>query len=237
MKIKNAKNYRFPNALHLQFVLEVLGLMNKFKQILSKVVDLFGIFNGCVEKEDSCFKIVRKSNLSNMKEESDKARDAVIVGIKHLIKAGIRHFDKEIREAAQRLKIVFDSYDKPVSITALSYDAETAVINNLIHELNNKYASDMQKVGITSWIEELQIKNNDFDYLVKNYHEEMSAKPDLHLIDLRKNTDKAYQDIITLVNALILVDKETSYDQFVTELNTLIKHYNDLYAQHIGRMK
>jgi hypothetical protein len=190
----------------------------------------------CTGKEESCYKIVRKSDLSRMKEEMDKARDTVIIGVKHMIKAGIRHFDKDIREASQRLKIVFDTYDKPIPIIHLQYDAETATINNLLQELNNKYAADMQKIGITSWMTELQAKNNEFDHLVKSYLGEESEKSPFHLADMRKETDKVYHDIVAYINALVLIDKETSYDQFITEMNTLIKHYNDVFAQHQGRL-
>ncbi|MDR2410263.1 MAG: DUF6261 family protein, partial [Bacteroidales bacterium] len=171
MKIINSKNYKFTNALHLQFVLEVLGIIMGFNQIMLKIIDLFDIFKLSVEKEKSCYKIVRKSSFSRMKAESDKARDAVIIAIKHLLKAGIRHIDKEVREAAQRLQIVFDTYDKPVLLIKLQYDAETAAINNLVQELNNKHLVDMQKTGIITWVEELQIKNNEFDNYLKKYNE------------------------------------------------------------------
>jgi hypothetical protein len=233
MRIKNAKPYKFPNALHVQFVLDVSGLINKFNQIMLKIIDLFGVFNGCIEKEDSYFKIVRKSNLSDMKKESDKNRDSVLVGIKHLIKAGIRHFDKDIREAAQRLKTVFDTYDKPVPIIRMRYDEETTAINDLIQELNNQYADDVQKVKLTTWIEELQIKNNEFENLAKTHQLELSGKSLFRFVDLRKETDKAYQEMVTFINALVLIDKETSYDQFVDELNTLIQRYKELYNQYL----
>jgi hypothetical protein len=237
MKIRNSKNYKFTNALHLQFVLEVLRIILEFDQIMVKIINLFNVFKVCVDQENSFYKIVRKSHFSKMKAESDKARDAVIIAIKHLLKASIRHSDKEIREAAQRLQIVFNTYDKPVLLINLQYDAETAAINNLLQELNTKYVSDMQKTGIMTWVEELQIKNNEFDNLVQSYHKEASGISDLHLIDLRKETDKAYQEMITFINALALVDKEISYDQLVTELNTLIKHYADTVAKHLGRIQ
>jgi Skp family chaperone for outer membrane proteins len=234
--LKNVKSYRFTNALHLQFTLEILVLLTKFDWLKLKLIDLFDIFKVCIEQEESCYKIVHKSNLSNLKQESDYARDTIIVGIKHMLKAGIRHFDKEIREAAQRLKIVFDTYDKPVLLIKLPYDAETAAINKLLNELNAKYTDDLQKTGITSWAVELQAKNEEFDHLVKSYHDEASKKTSIRLADARKETDKIYQELVIFINSLIVVDKGNSYEQFVTEFNTLVKHYNDLLAQHIGRI-
>ncbi|MDR0605656.1 MAG: DUF6261 family protein [Bacteroidales bacterium] len=237
LKLRNAKNYRFPNALHLQFVLEILALLIKHEWIKLKLIELFDIFKTCVEQEDSCFKIIRKSNLSSLKEQLDNARDTIIIAIKHLLKAGIRHFDKEIREAAQRLKIVFDTYDKPVPLINIPYDAETAAVNSLLNELNTKYADDLQKTGIAPWTAELQIQNDEFERLVKGYHGETSEKTPIRLADARKETDEAFQEIVTFINSLIVVDKENSYEQFATEFNTLVKHYNDLLAIHIGRIQ
>jgi hypothetical protein len=216
--------------------LEVLGIIGKFDFILSKIADLVDILTKNLEKEEQCYKIVHKSHISDVKAEKDSARDTLVVGIKHMIKAGLRHFDASVREAAQLLKIVFDTYDKPISLTDLPYDAETRAIINLLRELDSKYVREMEIVGITPWVAELQVRNDEFDTFVKNYNIESSEKPTFHAADVRKESDRAYRDIITFINSLIVVDKETSYDQFVSELNTLIKHYDDLYARHIGQV-
>jgi hypothetical protein len=214
----------------------MLGVIGKFDFILAKISDLIKILADCLEKEDQCYKVIRKSFLSQIKEIIDNARDTLIIGIKHLIKAGLRHFDKKKQEAAQRLKIVFDEYDKPVSITELSFDAATVTINNLLRELNGNYVSDVQELELGPWLAELQAKNDEFENAVKSRNVEISEKPDLHSVDIRKESDKAYKDIVTYINSLIVIDKETSYDQLVTELNTVIKRYNDIYARHIGSL-
>jgi hypothetical protein len=55
--------------------------------------------------------------------------------------------------------------------------------------------------------------------------------------DVRNETDGAYNKIVLVINALIVMNGETEYAPFVNELNELIKHYNDLIAQHRGRNK
>jgi hypothetical protein len=237
MKLKNAKIYKFSSALRLKYLKEILLLISKFELVALKITELLNIFAACVDKEDTCYKIVRKSNISMKKEESDKARDAIIIGIKHAIKSGLRHFNDAIREAAQRLKIVFDTYDKPIPITNMPYDAETMAINKLLLELNGKYAADAQILGIDSWLIELEKRNNAFDDLAKNYNEETAEKPVLQLVNLRKETNVAYHELVAYINALMLIDKETPYEQFASEFNALVKHYNDTMAQHIGRIQ
>lgn len=237
MQLKNAKVYKYPKALRLKYLREILLLINKFDIVVSNITDLLAVFSACVDQEELCLQIIRKSNISNKKEEIDNIRDTIIMGINHIIKAGLRHSNKEVREAAQRLKIVFDTYNKPIPLVNMPYDAETVAIYKLLGDLNNNYLKDAQMVGIDDWIIELQKQNEEFDQLAKTYNEEIAQKPVLRLVDLRKETDIAYHELIDFINALIIVNRETSYEQFITEFNVLVKHYNDTMAKHLGRIR
>jgi hypothetical protein len=236
MKLGNIKSYLLSNALHLQFVIAVMNLIKKFVHVLSKITAQSEILQVSIDKEDLCYKVIRKSDLSAEKEECDQARDTIITGVKDAVKSSLRHFDAGIRAAAQRIQIVLDTYDNPVSLAKLSYDAETVAVNNLLQEFDGKYAADVQITGLTAWVEELRRLNKKFEQLADAYNEQQAEKPSARLKDVRKETDKAYQDIITVINGLIIMEGEVNYAPFVNELNTLIKHYNDLIAQHQGRL-
>jgi hypothetical protein len=237
MKIISAKSYSLSNALHLQFVIAVVGLIKKFAQNLVKITAQSEALKDCVDKEDLCFKIVRKSDISDVKEKGDKSRDSVIIGMKNAIKTALLHFDDKVREAAARIKIVFDTYDRPRPLTRLPYDAETVAINSLLQELNNKYAADLQITGLAQWTEELLARNKAFEELTESYNEQQADKPSLRPYDVRKNTDKAYKDMVAAVNGLLVIEGETDYADFVAEINTLIKHYNNIITQHRGRAR
>jgi hypothetical protein len=236
MKIERIKNYLLSNALHLQFVIAVLNLIEKFVQNLSKITAQSEVFRASVNKEELAYKVIRKSDLSAVKEESDQARDTIFIGIKDAVKSLLRHFDANVRAAAQRIKIVIDTYDNPKPLIELSYDAETVAINNLLQELDGKYAADVQLTGLATWVEELRNRNNAFEKLTREYNEQQAEKPSVSTKDARTDTDKAYQDIIVAINGLLILDGDTAYAPFVAELNALIKHYNDLIAQHRGRL-
>lgn len=237
MKIESIRIYSLSNALHLQFMLAVLNLIGKFGHILSKITVQTEALQACADKEDFCYKVIRKSNISAVKEECDHARDTIIYALKNALKSLLRHFDTDIQEAARRIKIVIDTYDNPRRLTKLPYDAETAAINNLLQEFDGKYAADLQTTGLSSWVEELRARNRDFDALARAYNVQQAKKPLFRPADARKNTDKAYQDIVTIINAWVILEGDANYEPFVVELNTLIKHYNDLVAQHQGRLK
>jgi hypothetical protein len=223
------------NALHLQFIIAVLDLIRKFGHVFAKITAQTEALQVCADKEDRCYKIVRKSDISAAKRKSDEARDTVILGLKDAIKSLLRHFDISIQEAAQRIKILIDAYDNPKPLVSLSYDAETAAVNNLLQELDGKYAADVQTTALSAWVEELRARNNDFDALTKAYNEQQAEKPAFRSVDVRKDSDKVYLNIVAVINAMIILEGEANYESFIAELNTLIKHYNDLVARHRGR--
>jgi hypothetical protein len=237
MNIKTIRIYLLSVALHLQFLIEVMNLIKQFGPDVLKVQKLFDILCAAIEKEDRCHKVIRKSEISDLKQETDLRRDNLIIGIKDVLKSALRHFDKSIRDAAHRLKIVFDTYNKPTQIIHLPYDAETIAINDLLKEFEGKYAADIEITGLTSWIKELHTCNDEFEKLEKSYTEEQAEKPLFQSKDARKESDKAYKDIVHVINGNIISEGEEAYTTFVAEFNAIIKRYNDRIAQHLGHLQ
>jgi hypothetical protein len=237
MKIEKIYSARLTQALHLQFAGGATGLVEKHNPETLKIVPQYKVLRASVEKEDLCYKIVRKSDLSEAKEDADQKRDALIIGLNDGVRTTLRHFDPAVSEAAKRLKIVLDTYNAPRPLQDLPYDAETAAVANLLQELEGKYSVDVQTTGLAAWVTELHRRNDAFDRLAKAYNEQQAEKPSFRLKDVRRETDDAYKKVVLVINALIVMEGDTVYAPFVTELNTLIKHYNDLLAQHLGRIK
>jgi hypothetical protein len=236
IRIEKVRNYLLPNDLHLQFFVALMYLIKKFNPSALKIVALFEILCACIEKEDICYKIVRKSDLSRLKAEKDHLRDDVVAGIKDHLKSCLRHFDIAVCEAAYRLMVIFINYNKPISLIHLPYDAETVSIYNMLQEFESKHASDVKITGLTEWLNELRIRNDAFNQLAIAYNEQQAEKPLFQPKNARKETDEAYKNIVYVVNALMIMEGEEAYTNFVIELNTLVKHYNNLLAQHLGRV-
>jgi hypothetical protein len=237
MDILKIKIYLLSNPLHLQYALEVLNLIRKFNPEMLKIVSQYQVFQACIEIEDLCYKIIRKSDISKLKKGKDRERDMTVMSIRDVVKSALRSLDKNVSEAADRIKILLDAFDNPQLLIRLPYDAETAAVNNLLEELEGKYANDVKIIGLEALVKELRIRNDDFDQLAKDYNKQQAEKPSVRPKEAREKTDKAYQDVLTLINANIINDGEAPYAPFLSELNTLIKHYNDLIAQHRGHLK
>jgi hypothetical protein len=237
MKINSIHSHHLTQALHLQFTGGTRDLIEKFNPAALKIGPQFETFRASVEKEDLCYKIIHKSDISESKKEADQARDNIILGINNGVKSALHHFDVTVSEAAKRLKIVLDTYNTPTLLTRLPYDAETAAVTSLLQEFEGKYRADVQATGLTTLVDELRRRNDKFGRLTQTYNEQQAAKPSFRFTDIRRETDEAYKKIVFIINALIIMEGETAYAPFVTELNALIKHYNNLLAQHLGRNK
>jgi hypothetical protein len=202
-----------------------------------RLSELLTILHTCVDKEDLCYKSGGKSDISVAKEEIDKERDRLVIGFKELVKSSLHHFEDNIRKAASRIKLIVDKYNRPTPIQHLSYDAETVAITNLLQELEEKYQSDVDAIGAKNWLQQLNIKNDEFKELILSYNEQQSEKPTFTAAEARKETDAAYVEFVKAVEGLVILEKsEPDFVAFAKELNTYIKHYNDLVAQHKGRL-
>jgi hypothetical protein len=237
MNIEIINCSRFTNGLHDQLATEIKKHVEKHDPKMLNVVSQFDILCMELDKENECYKIVRKDNYSILKEEVDFERDTLLIGIFDAIKSALRHFKPQIKEAARRLKILVDEYNRPIPMVRQPYDAETASIANLLQDLNTKYAADVELTGITEWVTELAIVNEKFEQLVKASYEQKAQKPDFRMAEARKNVDQAWKNIIILIQADMIRYGEEKYKDFVAEWNALMKHYNDIWAQHQGRNK
>ncbi|MDR0605752.1 MAG: DUF6261 family protein [Bacteroidales bacterium] len=235
-KINSARKYQMPHGLHLKFMIAVLVVLLKYEISKVKMKELIDKFSACVDKEDLCYKNVRKSDLSTQKAEKDHERDDMVIGVKNVMKTALFHYDPRVREAARRLKIVFDTFNRPMPIVNQPYEVETVTIKNFIHELETKYAEDIKIIGLVEWLTELAVRNEIFDRLTIAHHEEKAERNPLRPKEVRRDTDEAYNNIIETIEGLIHLETIQDYAALVSELNELVNSYNSQLAQHLGRL-
>jgi hypothetical protein len=232
------RSHHLSNALHLQSSTEFRDLILKHNPSTLKVVAEFDAYIVWFDREDQTYKIILKSEISQEKEVVDHERDQLYIGMNRFVNASLTHFEQEKIKSAKRLKILFDSYNQPQKLTAMPYDAETTALTNFIQELNGVYSEDVHILELNRWVDMLDAKNREFEDLAKKYNEELSVRrPEFRMRDVRHEVDKARRVITDRINALIIVEGEATYSAFVREWNELVKHYNDILAQHKGRNK
>jgi hypothetical protein len=232
MNISKLHSRQFPNALHVQCMIEIGDWAPKYPNLLAKTQPLYNIYVLWLNREKTAYQFVIKSAITAAKEGKDRVRDDSFRGLFHTTLAATRHHDPVVVAAAKRLLLVLNNFNhKP--LVKLSYDAETATINALLLELG-KYADDITIVGVQNWVDGLKRTNNEFEALAKQYHDEVTEKPEYNLQNARIGIEPTLRTMFGFIEGLDLMEGEGTYASAVQSLNTIIKHYNDVYAQHKG---
>lgn len=229
-KILSALLQRFRNEAHFEYMVVFRKLIQKFPNIQTLIVALYLEFSTLVDKEEQLLNNMRKSDYTQQIAEADQRIDKAIIGMHEAIKAYLHHFDPAIVAAAQSLNNRFVAFGY---ISKKSYEEETAVVNLLINDLNSsEYSAKVTLLGLTAWVSELQAAENTFEQLLALRTVEASKKPQGRLIDVRKDVDKSYRKIITLIAAANTMDDTGAYEEFINELNVETEYFNTHAHQH-----
>ena len=232
MKIKKVDNTRFRNNEHFQFQTEFKDLVEEQTPAALKIESQYSNYLPCYADEDTVLQKIVKSATTENIDAADKTRDSTFRGMVDTNRGALNHFDSEVRAAAKRLQVVFDTFG---NLAAKPVNEETSAIYNLLQELSANYMADAQKVGIVGWGTELDANNKALEALVKSRNDENAAKTELKMKETRVETDKWYTTIVERINALIIVEGADAYEVFVRKLNGYIDKYNDIVAQRYGK--
>jgi hypothetical protein len=230
MKISKIDTKSLRNDAHFQFHTEFSDLVKKHNPETLKVNPLFDAYIQLYEREDEALKKINKSALTEKIQEADKARDEIFVGMVEVNNGTCKHFNKHIAEAAQRVKIVLDTYG---NVTRKSLNEETSAIYNLVQDLkSDKYAKDAADSGIDVWASELEKRNTAFETLVKERFDEAAHKTDIVLRTARGELDKAYHAITERIDALVIVEGTEDCEEFVKTFNAVVAKYHVKHHNH-----
>ena len=235
MKISKFILSRLRNAEHFQFLTEFANLVNHFGANGLKIVKLFARFAELLSQEDKCLVILQKSGYTEQMAETDRLRDTVFSGLVDTMNASRKHFNQDVVEAGNRLKIVFDTYG---NLAAKPNDEETSGITNLVQDLEGKFSPDIRKIGASDWVAELKAKNIAYNELVRSRDAETSLKPETKMKNIRIEIDGIYRDITTAIESLAkLTNDDTeieTYQGFISQFNPIVERYRNRIAQREG---
>jgi hypothetical protein len=232
MKINKINSNNLRNDEHFQFHTEFRDLATKETPQKLKIQPQFEAYLPLYGREDEALKKINKSSITAQLQEADKARDEIFFGLAETAKASLKHFNPEVRAAAERLKVVFDTYG---NVAVKPLNEQTSAVYNLLQELQGKYASDSETAGITQWAVELQARNNAFSGLMKERFDETASRCDIVLREARAELDRSYFAICDRINALAIVEGEADYGNFIRTLNAVVAKYTAILNSRLGK--
>jgi hypothetical protein len=218
----------------MQCITEIKNLTQNNNPATLGIANQYDDFVIWYDRENTAFEFIRRSEITEEKEKADHERDLAYTGLFDYVKSAVNHYDSAVATAARRLMTLIETFNHPERITKLSYDAETASIHSLISNLQAQPA-DVAQINLQGWIMALDAKNQAFEALALQYIETVVGKPDYNMLQSRRGLEKAMRTMFHCIEALIVMNGETAYTTYVNALNAVIKHYNDVYAIHLGR--
>ena len=230
MKIEKINLLHLRNDAHFQFHTEFRDLVVQQNPLTLKIKPQFDSYLPLYNRVDDALKKIVKSEFTAKIHEADKARDEIYLGMAETVAATLRHFNPNVRQAAERLKILFDTYGNVVN---KPLNEETSAIYNILQELKGKYTADAESIGITQWVTELETRNQTFEGLVKERFDETAARTtDIVMKQARAQLDDVYKTIVERINALAVVEGVASYEAFIKTMNAVIAKYAVKHHHH-----
>lgn len=213
---------RMNNGAHFTFVSNILARAEADTAVKGKASELVSNFKTAVAAEDEALKISQKSLLTDEIAKADSDRDALYAGYKKAVEGFLA---MPIADMAQAAKILSQHIKDYKINTADQLDKETGLLVNFISDLEDKYAAQVSKLGLTAFVTNLKEANERVRTLTLQRTNEKIGITVGALKTARTASDDAYRALVKMVNALALVFGEKDYTAFIDYVNTEITHY------------
>ena len=184
--------------------------------------------------EDEAHMKIAKNTFSQGRNDVDVERDRIYRGFDDTTKAALNHYDFDLRNHAIRIRIPIETYG---NIAQMPLNEETSAIYNLIQELRDNYTADVVALDLGTWLDYLEMYNVRYEEFVQNSYNEDIAKTELKMKEVRVEIDTIVRQLFDRIEALILIDGETKYVDFVKRLNRITEKYSNTLAQRQGIAK
>ena len=213
---------RMNNGAHFTFVSNILARAEADTAVKGKASELVSNFKTAVAAEDEALKISQKSLLTDEIAKADSDRDALYAGYKKAVEGFLA---MPIADMAQAAKVLAQHIKDYKINTAGQLDKETGLLVNFISDLEDKYAAQVAKLGLTAFVTNLKEANERVRTLTLQRTNEKIGITVGALKAARTASDDAYRALVKMVNALALVYGEKDYTAFIDYANTEITHY------------
>lgn len=213
---------RMNNGAHFTFVSNILARAEADTAVKGKASELVSNFKAAVAAEDEALKISQKSLLTDEIAKADSDRDVLYAGYKKAVEGFLA---MPIADMAQAAKILSQHIKDYKINTADQLDKETGLLVNFISDLEDKYAAQVAKLGLTAFVTNLKEANERVRTLTLQRTNEKIGITVGALKTARTASDDAYRALVKMVNALALVFGEKDYTAFIDYVNTEITHY------------
>ena len=187
-------------------------------------------------REDECYLIITKSELTEQIAALDSERDTKYVGMKSMADALSRIGTAEQKQYALQLIDLIAHYKVDISER---YDDETTKMSQLLQELQAEpWTSRITTLGLTDTVAGLLSINQQMKALIEQRNNELATITPQAMLQARQASDEAYQLVVAIINALAITqwnNGASPYDTAIARINQDQDYYvKNVFAQSSG---
>lgn len=224
MEIKVISLERMNNGAHFTYMTNVLNRAEADEHIKVDAATQVADLKAALAMEDKYFKTSDKNLKTDIIAAADAERDKLCRNYLKTLKALMNMPDETIANSAKALVQMFIDYEFDPDA---QLDKQTGILLNMVSDWEGKHAQDVTNTNTGKFVELIKAANEKVHSLMVERSDEQKEIPVGALKSARKQTDIAYRALVKMVNALIMVNGETDYADFVKFLNYEIKRYKE----------
>ncbi|BEV06694.1 DUF6261 family protein [Chryseobacterium gambrini] len=218
------------NAEYLQYVKDFTGIINLNNPESLGIETKLSAFNTKISELEALYKKALASDKTQELLLLDERRDNAINGIYYFLLSQSYHYEADKKQKAQLLLDNMALYGS--GIARLNYQAETATLNNLMRDWENKpeLTDAVAFFSLSTWVDEMKAANDLFNTTYLSRTQEYGDASPETIKTKREETNAAYYALRDRIDALhLLVETPPSpYITVINQLNALTDQYNIL---------
>lgn len=216
------------NAEFIRFGIDLSAIVVVNDPVALNIEPQFLTFTTRLTETSGLFRLAQSNPITQELVLLDERRDKAITGINSAIESFCYHFDPDTSRAANLLVTNLSIYGK--GIAKQNLPTESTTIDAIITDWGTKpeLVAAITKLGLNSWVSELQDANQLFEqrYVARTL-EYGAATPDT-IKAKRNETMEAYYVLRDFINASAIIKPGAAIDKLITDLNASIYLFNTL---------
>ena len=183
--------------------------------------------------EDEAYVIAQKSQIVKQRQQKDAERDALYKEIRRTVDtfATLSIFPEKQAKALVMQPIMQKYNIQPDG----GIEAQTVATDQWLQEQQRNYQCELaaRELGIYESIQQLKTLNDEVRQLTLDHNDENAQKALAALKTARRETDRAFNALRLVLNAMALTsaDDSATYQEIIKNLQQTIKYYRQLSEQ------
>lgn len=180
------------------------------------------LFNLALEAENATNRMRRKSYITADMVKLNAQREELYAGLFYHYQSSLRHYDIAKREAAKDISHIMKSIAYIHNTSNMNrYGYIRKITANIRKE---EYEAAVETPELNGWLDALDALNEGHLTTLNSRNTERNTRPNGNILVARKATDKAYQEIVARVNAVMIMNGPEEFVFFVRLLNVHLAH-------------